>query len=188
MLTPIRTLCARLSRPFARFTRDTRGTVAIEAVVMFPILIWGYLGMFTFYDMVRQYNINEKAAFTVADMLSRETTAIDDTYINGALTLFEYLARVNDGTAMRISQLRWTEDPDYFLVDWSEARGARSALTDNDIRDWNNRLPIMPEDERIILVETWTTYELPFRIGMDDFAIRTFVFVRPRFAPQVTFE
>ncbi|MCA0919712.1 TadE/TadG family type IV pilus assembly protein [Pseudooceanicola nanhaiensis] len=186
-MTLIQTLGARLRQPLARFARDTRGTVAIEAVVMFPILIWGYLGMFTFYDMVRQYDINEKAAFTVADMLSRETTAIDDTYINGAQTLYEYLARVNDGTAIRISELRWTEDPDYFKVDWSEARGSKTALTDDDVKNWTNILPIMPEDERIILVETWTTYELPFRIGMEDFPIKTFVFVRPRFAPKVTF-
>jgi hypothetical protein len=50
------------------------------------------------------------------------------------------------------------------------------------------KLPLMPSGEEVILVETWTTYAIPFKIGMDDFEMNTFTFVRPRFTSQLKWE
>ena len=49
-------------------------------------------------------------------------------------------------------------------------------------------LPLMVDEERQILVETRTVYEPPFTVGLSQQTLRTFVFTRPRFAPQVLFD
>ncbi|UYV38639.1 hypothetical protein N4R57_06200 [Rhodobacteraceae bacterium D3-12] len=47
---------------------------------------------------------------------------------------------------------------------------------------------MMVDEERIILVETWTDYNAPFNVGLNGQTISTFVFTRPRFAPQLLFD
>ncbi|MGH1423431.1 MAG: TadE/TadG family type IV pilus assembly protein [Pseudooceanicola sp.] len=169
------------------FRNGTAGSVAIEALLLMPILFWAYLAMFSFFDMLRQQSLNQKTSFTIADMLSRETDFINDTYITNAHNLFKTAIRSDSSTAMRISVLKWSDSDDKFLVDWSKVRGPSTALTDGAVATWKQKLPLMPSNERIILVETWTDYEIPFETGMDDFEINTFTFIRPRFAPQLPF-
>ena len=51
-----------------------------------------------------------------------------------------------------------------------------------------NRLPVVPNNERLILVETWADYNPPFNVGINRQYLYNFVFTRPRFAPQVKYE
>ncbi|MGR3323056.1 MAG: TadE/TadG family type IV pilus assembly protein [Pseudooceanicola sp.] len=182
-----RNIASPLARLGRRFARDTRGNVAIEAVILLPILFWAYLAMFSYFDMLRQQTLNEKASFTIADMLSRETDAINDTYVTNAHTLFKTMIRSDESSVLRVSVLRWNEDDDRFEVDWSEARGTSTVISDDVAAGMTDKLPTVPGGERVILVETWTTYQIPFKIGMQDFEINSFTFVRPRFAPQLPF-
>ncbi len=170
-----------------RFRDGTRGTVAIEAVLLLPILMWVYLAMFSYFDMLRQQSLNEKASNTIADMLSRETDYINDDYVDNAFTLYKSMIRSDSSSKLRVSVLKWNQSGQKFTVDWSEGRGGKSALGNGDVSGWDTKLPLMPSGERIILVETWTHYQIPFEIGMEDFNMNTFTFVRPRFAPQLPF-
>lgn len=182
-----RAILSRLARPVRRFRDETRGTVAIEAVILLPILFWAYLAMFSYFDMLRQQTLNQKASFTIADMLSRETNYVNDIYISNAHTLYKSMIRADGTSALRVTVLKWSQDRDRFEIDWSEARGPAQAMNNYQARALKDKLPVMPSDERIILVETWTEYEIPFKIGMEDFEMNTFTFVRPRFAPQLQF-
>ena len=60
------------------FTDDNRGSIPTEGVLAFTMLIWWYLASFQFFDAFRQKNINLKAAYTIADLISRQTDAIED--------------------------------------------------------------------------------------------------------------
>ncbi|MDF1856867.1 hypothetical protein [Pseudooceanicola sp.] len=182
-----RILFARLKASLTRFRHANDGTVALEAVMLLPLLFWAYLATFSYFDMLRQQSLNQKATYTIADMLSRETDAVNDTYISNAYSLYKGMVRSDETTAMRVSVLKWNQSSQKFTVDWSEARGPTTAVTDGKVADWDKKLPLMPSGERIILVESWTNYEIPFEIGMDDFEINTFTFIRPRFAPQLPF-
>ena len=53
--------------------------------------------------------------------------------------------------------------------------------------DLNDLLPVMPDNERVILVETRNVYAPRWDIGMADQNLENFVFTRPRFAPQLVF-
>jgi hypothetical protein len=87
-----------------------------------------------------------------------------------------------------VSSLSYDADADAYLLDWSEVRGWVPRLSAAQVRDWHDRLPVMTDNERITVVETWVKYEPPFKVGMSSREIRNFVFTRPRYAPQVLFD
>ena len=57
--------------------KDEKGSFSVEAILMFPMLVWAFMAMYVFFEGLRESNINLKATYTVADLLSRETDLID---------------------------------------------------------------------------------------------------------------
>ena len=168
------------------FARREDGVIALEAMIMMPLLFWTFLALFSIFDTFRIYAANQKAAFTVSDAISRETVPIDAAYLNGVHDMFEYLAMNNGQTAMRVSVIRFDAGNNTHELDWSQVRGyGHSALSDAQVAGWAGRLPVMVDNERIIVVETWSTFEPAFRTGLERQEITNFVFTRPRYAPQV---
>lgn len=168
-----------------RFTDDSDGTVTVEFVLAMPLIFWTFMACFVYFDGYRQSSVNLKAAYTISDLLSRETGAIDDTYIDSMHTMLDLLVREGSETAMRITVVRWSAEDERYYVDWSSHRGFPTDLNDGNISDLAERLPNMPDMERVILVETNNTFEPLLNIGMDTVQLENFVFTRPRFAPQL---
>lgn len=187
--SPLAMIRARLRAALSDFARDTSGLVAVEAIILLPLVIWTYVAMFSFFDMLRMKSVNQKAAFTIADAYSRETDKINDTYVDSTFSLFQALTRTNS-PSMRVSVLSYDEDTDKYTVKWSERRGTGSepALTDNTVNDIRSYLPSVVSGDEFILVETWNDYQIPFKIGMDDFALKSVVFINPRFADQLKWD
>ena len=182
---PLALLKARLSG----FAEDTRGLVAVEAIILLPLVIWTYVAMFSFFDMLRMKSVNQKAAFTVADAYSRETQKINDTFVDSSFTLFKALTRTNQPT-MRISVLTFDQPTNKYQVKWSKKRGTGSQvpLTDNSVNDIRDQLPIVVSGDEFIFVETWNYYVIPFKIGMDNFKLKSVVVMNPRFADQLKWD
>ncbi|MFK7751455.1 MAG: TadE/TadG family type IV pilus assembly protein [Sedimentitalea sp.] len=178
-------LKARLSA----FWQDTRGNISVEFVLAMPILFWTFMAIYVFFDGYRQSAMNLKAAYTISDLVSRETDPINDDYIDSMHAMFKLLTRATSPTAMRISVVRWDEDADRYFVDWSADRGFGSELNNATVSAVESKLPTMPDAERVILVETTNTFvPLYGGVGMDNIDLDNFVFTRPRFAPQVVWE
>lgn len=176
-------------RCFARqFAKDGSGSVAVEAVLILPFLLWAFLASFVYYDAFRQSSINLKAAYTIGDMLSRETAAVNDAYVNSLQSLFAFLAKDGSDPAVRVSVARWDEDDDRYELDWSEGRADRPPLSEENINAMRDRLPNLPDNERVILVETWSTYKPEFNVGLKEDLLYNLVFTSPRFAPQLVWE
>lgn len=176
------------SRALRNFAEDRRGSQTVEAVVMFPLLFWTMLAMLVFFDAYRQSSLNVKAAFTISDMISREVEPITPAYLDGASRLFSELARSSTQAKMRVTVVYYDSARQRFYRDWSHQRGGVTVLSNNDVRDLKSRLPIVPNNERLILVETWADYDPPFDVGLQRQDLYNFVFTRPRFAPQVKFQ
>lgn len=177
------------------FRRSETGSVTIEAAIYIPLMLFVFALIYVFFDAYRQKTVNIKAAYTISDLISRETAALDDDYIDGLQNLAQLLVRNNTPLSMRISVVRWdTGDPDLdsddrYYVDWSVERGSHvNVWTDATIEEVADRLPNMPNQERVILVETWNDYNPLFDVGIPAFEIQNFVFSRPRFATQVAYE
>lgn len=172
------------------FRRDTTGSVSIEFVLVMPVLFWAFMAMYVFFDGYRQSTINLKTAYTISDLVSRETAAINDEYVDSMHDLMKVLTRSSSASTLRITVARWDAGDDRFYRDWSAARGfGISPLSDADMLDIAEMLPFMPDNERVILVETTNTFVPAFDgVGLDITSLRNFVFTRPRFAPQVVWE
>lgn len=178
----------RIKTFLTKFARREDGTIAMEAMIIMPMMFWCFLSVFSIFETFRTYSINQKAAFTIGDVISRETNPLDDSYLDGVHDLFEYLSNSQGNTRMRVSALRWDSNDDRFYLIWSETRGSMPELLDGDVETWDDRLPAMPHNEQIMLVETWSTYDPPFATGLEQREIENFVFTRPRFAPRVCWE
>lgn len=180
-----RLLAARLRA----FADDNRASVTIEAVIMLPILVWAYCALFTFFDAYRQSSINDKAAYTISDMISRESDPIDNSFMDGTYDMLNFLTRSADERRLRVSIVRYDEATDEHVVEWSKTRGTVPELTSGDITTWNDKLPTMVDQEILIVVETWTDYTAPFPIvGLNNQVIQSFVFTRPRDVMQRCWE
>lgn len=167
------------------FVRDDEGNVAMEAMIVLPVMFWTFLSVFSIFDAFRTYSINNKAAYTIGDSISRETAPIDQAYLDGSLQLFEYLSGSQGQSSLRVTSLYFDAGQNEFRTDWSKVSGAKPELSDGDVAGWTTKLPVVPNAERIMLVETWSTYDPPFKTGLEEREITNFVFTRPRFAPRV---
>ena len=186
---------SRISQAIRRWRADEDGSVAVETLMMVPLLAWAMLATLSYFDAYRTEAISTKASLTLADMFSRETDWVDAAYIDGAASLLGFLTIKDNNPQMRISVVKWEADDPVNLpliggysVVWSHTRGGEKLpLTDLVIDDYTNQIPVMSHMERIIVVETWTDYEAPYTIGLDDFTMQTFTVMSPRFASQLCY-
>lgn len=171
------------------FARETKASASVEAAIIFPVVFWAYAAMFTYYEAYRAQAVAEKAAYTISDMISRETEAITPDYMTNARHIYKDLSGLSPGeTALRVTLLRWDGNQNRFKIDWSQRRGDIPRLRNRDVRDYDALLPPLIANERIILVETASDYEPAFSVGLAPRVIETFVYTRPRFAPQIVWD
>ncbi len=177
-----------LSRRLRHFREDTQGYITLEAMIVMPALLWLFAASWVYFDVFRQQSINQKANYTIGDMLSRETSPVNDSYIDNTRELL-YLLNKSQGAELdlRVTVVRYRDSGQNYRVVWSESRGAEPALTDSDMALYLDRLPVMANNDQVILVETWDDYRPAFSVGLGDFRITTYSFTRPRYAPQILF-
>ena len=174
----------------SRFARDTKGSVSAEAVILFPALAVIFAASWVYFDVMRQQSISIKANYTIGDIISRETEVLDDTYITNLRRMMFYLTKASgEDVDLRVTVVQYNEGSDNHDVIWSERRGDWPVLSDGDMADYAERLPLMADADQLILVETRDAYTPTFQVsGIGPFDIETYSFTRPRFASQVIFE
>lgn len=171
------------------FLQDTKGTASVEAAIIFPVVFWAYAAMFTYFEAYRAQAVAEKTAYTISDMISRETLAITPQYMTNARKIYMDLSgQSSDETALRVTLLRWDGNNNKFNVDWSQRRGDIPKLRNRDVNEYDDLLPTLINNERIILVETASDYDPAFSVGLAPRVIETFVYTRPRYAPQIVWD
>ncbi|MCU4653186.1 hypothetical protein N8I71_10105 [Roseibacterium sp. SDUM158016] len=167
------------------FIHDTRAAVAFETVLLTPLLVWAYVGSFVFFDAYRVYNTSVKATYMVADMLSRQTNMVFGHDISGMANVIDTIIRGSGDVQMRATQIAMINGN--YRVDWSHGVNGAARLFDANLVDMTDRLPVMANGERVVLVETFVAYDAPFEIGLTVLRFDNFTLVRPRYAGQVPF-
>ncbi len=171
------------------FASETKASASVEAAIIFPAVFWAYAAMFTYFEAFRAQAVAEKSAYTISDMISRETQPITPAYMTNARNIYKDLSGLSPGeTALRVTLLRWDDNQNTFKVDWSKRRGDIPRLRTRDVGEYDTLLPSMIHNERIILVETASDYDPAFSVGLEPRVIETFVFTRPRYAPQIVWD
>lgn len=184
-----------IKKALGRFWKDQWGTAALETMVMLPFLFMGLGFTFEYYDLFHYRSVREKATYTVADMLSRETAVVNDIYIDNAKTLFDTITSDGDDNQLRVSVVRYHKDDganiDEFELRWSEVRGngAMVPLTTNNVKNAHATLPQMIDGQEIVVVETQSVYNPTTTMGFAGVTpIETRMFMSLRFAAQLCFE
>jgi hypothetical protein len=168
-----------------RFLRDTGGSLSIEAAIMAPTLVFALFLIFTIFDIFRFDATNSKAAYTIGDLLSRETEGVDQAYINGLKDIFDYIVLNDNDTWIRVSVVRYDGDDDEFKLVWSHGNTGVTSLDSDTAESIYTVIPEMSEEDIVIVVETFMPYQMPFRVGIADFSFKNTVVTRPRFSSQL---
>ena len=187
-----------MNKILLRFRDDQKGSMAIELVMVVPILVWALLSTFVYFDLFRTEANANRAALTIADMFSREQDAIDPVYLDGTRELLRSLTFSEDNPGFRVTVYRFDATNDRYDLVWSRNRGMTPDLTNDSLLTLRaeGKLPLLAEGDSAILVETLTDYSAPFSIGLgpftgtdlDDVTFDTFTVIRPRFTTQLCWD
>lgn len=170
-----------------RFTSDQKGSVNIEALLFFPLLITVIAASLVLFDGFRRDGMTQKATYAVGDMLSRETAAITPTYLEGARALMASLVNAAPAdVTLRVTEITFDADAQSYGRSWSRVAGTSAqALSSADVHARAAALPQMAHGERLILVESFVAHHWAIDIGLADDTLRSLTITRPRFAPQL---
>ncbi|MEM9430901.1 MAG: hypothetical protein AAGA32_15585 [Pseudomonadota bacterium] len=174
--------------------RDTRGTVTMEFVLTFPLVIsWLFLS-FTMFDAYRSSSHTSKAVYTIADNLSRKEF-LDTTYLEDMYTLLDNLLPFSpDDKWMRMTSVTFDEEEDEYLVDWSYIAKPDGDPTPEHTDETLplELLPTIQDADSVLLIEVNVPYDpvaatVPFleTLGFDALVWEARSIVRPRFIARV---
>ena len=132
-----------------------------------------------------------QAVYTISDAVSREgeERSIDANYIENSWRLHRFLSRSPTLTELQISLIQYDEVNDAHRVVWSDSRGGIGDLTQSGLDDLvdGNQVPIMPDLQTLIVVQSSVNYTPNFSIGLQSFNFDATVFTSPRFTPQLCY-
>lgn len=168
-----------------RYLKDDSGSISVESVLIFPLLIWAYMAFFVYFDAYRSQSMAMKASYAIADVFSRRTDYVTDSYMSGIDGLHELMTRSPEPTRMLVTVFTFNADENQYNVVWSEGGGGVEPLTTEVLNTLSTQLPTIPAGERMILLQTWAEYEPIFDVGLSDTTLNSFVVIRPRYAPQL---
>ena len=172
-----------------RFARDEDAGMSIETLFAIPMLVWAITATFVFWDAFKTLTISQKATYTVADALSRETNAIDDDFLTSMHEVFDFLAGESGDNAIRVTVVTKTVNEDTQAEElqlvWSE--GSDTARHD-DLDAIRDRLPTIAVGEQMIVVESEQEWSPGFDVGLGSYRFRKVAIARPRFSPQLVWD
>ena len=166
--------------------RDENGSFSVEAALMFPMLIWGFVAMFVFFEGLRESNINLKATYTISDLISRENALIDQEYVDGMTNVYAWLSRSQNAVNTRVTIVRYDAAQDQHVLVCSLGAGQTGLVQEQIAAKVTPNVPIMANADTAIVVETWATFTPLLEIGLTETEIYNLVVTSPRFAGSMT--
>ena len=184
------------------FLKDESGVILAEVLILLPILIWGFIALVVYWDLFRVMNVSQKAAYSIADLVSRQKTEVSEDFIKGLPKLLGFLTSDAAGSRLRITSLQMVEGPntppnpvfdanDDFCLLFSRSSDPSDLsikpYTQADLKSLAPQIPNMDELESVVSVETWVDYAPAFDTGVlnvapgvSDQTFYQFIVTRPR--------
>ncbi|MCX7289243.1 MAG: hypothetical protein NTW20_17320 [Rhodobacterales bacterium] len=196
----------RLRTSVRSFLSDESGIFLAEFLIMIPVLIWGFIALIVYWDVFRTINTSQKAAYSIADLLSRQQNVTTD-FVDGLENVLDFLTPGTPDSRMRITSFQLDEgkvnkpefdsDDKYCLLFSRSSSSLTPALTTTDLqkKEFVDKIPNMGNLESVVLVETWVDYQPKFDTGVlnaapgvSDQTFTQFIVTRPRNWRRVTLD
>lgn len=159
-----------LNRRARHFLRDESGLIMTEFLILLPLLLWAFMALFVYWDAFRTINESQKAAYAVADLITRQT-AVNRTFLGGMDDVVAYLIDVPvNRVRVRVTSIQWDASANRYRRLFSESPGSKmSALTETQINaaNFRARIPTMQDAGTAIVVETFIDYVPPLAVPAD---------------------
>jgi Flp pilus assembly protein TadG len=169
-----------------RFRDDESGLVMAEFIVTLPMLIWVFMALFAYWDVFRSMNTAQKAAYSVSDLISRQTNDIPETFLDNMQSVMEYIMPPALSAQMRFTSVKWNATTSKFEVIWSRTRGGLTPYNSATLQSVANQIPMMAATDTVVIVETTVPYRPVFNIGMaSNYDMKEFIVTRPRFINKI---
>ncbi|UWQ17498.1 TadE/TadG family type IV pilus assembly protein [Jannaschia sp. M317] len=170
----------------AAFLHDEDAAISVEAAIILPVLGIFYVAAFSYFDAYRREAVMTKATYMVSDMLSREEGTITPIDLEGLQDVFEFVTFSEGNTWMRFTEVR--RESDEIRVMWSYATDGNPLQTNATINAHLRNIPVLQDNERTVVVESFTNYEPPFNVNLSDRTFERFVTTRQRYAARLDFD
>ncbi|MGR3572653.1 TadE/TadG family type IV pilus assembly protein [Brevirhabdus sp.] len=175
------------SRKFSGFLASESGVLTTEFVLIVPFLVSAYVLAYAYFDAFQTKNSSQKAAYTISDLMSRETVAVNAGYVEGIKKIFDYLSRSNpEDSWIRVSSITYNKTDDVYKVQWSYVTAElQPTLTNDELSKLLDRIPVMSDGDTFLLTETSQAYTPVFNWMFKPTTFTHFIPTSPRFAPQL---
>lgn len=175
-------------RDAANAIRSDAGSVAVESVIIMPALAAMYCASFVWFDAFRDKTNAMKATYAISDIISRQET-IDELYLEGLHDTMIFLSNSAAEPKMRVSLISYDADAssdNKYKLEWSWTTHDKPKLTQANLDSDTSWIPVMGDDETVVVTESFTFYQPIFRVGIDNQIWENVMITRPRFAPTLT--
>lgn len=177
----------RIRTAVAGFRKSENGSASVELLLMVPLLSFITFSMVTFFAAFRAETDATRAATVLTDMVSREDTPVTPEFLAGVEGLMKTLIRSDPDPEFRLTAFTYDADDKSYLVAWSKDTGKYGSMDNTDINDVSDRLPILKDGQRAILMETSVNYEPMLDIGLGTRTFENFNVSAPRFVAQLCY-
>jgi Flp pilus assembly protein TadG len=156
----------QLKKRLQKFRDDESGQVSIEALLTLPILIWTMVAIFVYYDVFHTINSVQKAAYSIADLVSRQEV-VTESFIAGQENILAFLTAGSPLATMRITSLEYDEpNAEYDLLFSRTSDPSVQQHTDASLQDLDDLIPVLSDGESVVIVETWVQHTPRFDTGV----------------------
>jgi hypothetical protein len=180
------------------FLRDEDGLILAEGLIMLPLLIWALVAMFIYWDVFRTINISQKAAYSVADLLSRQRATISSDFAGGLQKVVDFLTPGGYPVKVRVTSLECEStsgdklcsgsNGDLKLLFSFSPESKVTALTEEQIQGWRGtKVPTLTHGESVFVVETSVEFKTQIQtflagllVNVQDHTFGEFIVTRPR--------
>ncbi|HEY0276572.1 MAG TPA: hypothetical protein VGC31_10965 [Paenirhodobacter sp.] len=159
------------------FWRRQDGNVAIEGMMGGALLLGWFMAAYEFYDAFRIKSRIGSATYTIADLISRQKSAIGPEFVDGTKHLFDQFIGISetDRSWMRVTLISCPatstdmENCDGSAknarLDTSFATGNHEPLTQIMLDARADHIPILAAGDSVVVLETVYAYLPLFGIG-----------------------
>jgi hypothetical protein len=194
-------------RSFYRYVKDEDGTVLVEFLILLPLLIWASIAIFVYWDVFRTQSTAQKAAYSLADVISRQQVLLSTSFVDGMQDLFEFLMLSNSQEGkIRITSIIFddganpaptaTADDKYELIFSVSPKGQVPPLTEAQLQPLKDMIPVMSDRDSVVIVETSVKFTPAFDVGLGGPLLQRFtglggqefsefIVTRPRLIPRI---